>query len=750
MGTATYYYQTLDPSLVSQISNGTSMNYASQINSYNNDQPIHLFVLIALWIVLLVTIIFGTTGNVLVLYVYINRKDNKTCTFFIKMLAVVDLIICLILAPLELYQITTGIRNEFLCKFYGFLSTHVLYSTLLITTIAFDRYFCICWPLYKIITIHRARAIVIVCGLFSSLLAIIPMTEYSTLEHLLQVHNNHSERFSIKYSDENNLLTYNHVEHIKKIDSSVPFIVGNMTDVICSPKSNLHLASSTFIDSYRMFHSTLFAICLLLVLVLYAFIYNAVYQRRITRTRKLSAYRRIIRSYLMHNEVESTGRGTRSAKNFRHHHHHNFPDEHSPPSTLTLICCYCCKTSNEYMHELQRPSEAALHEPLNQRGRRQLHLHHMQDEPSSALTNQHHHRPQIVLEVNGARGKRYSAISMTSMTYLTSGIWDETTSTNLIRSRINSIAATTYCGTEHSSNSRPSTSTEDSFDQTTKLLSPNNTFQLRSMTPPSATHLTVPGLQTPPPTTPTLAPTSDEFITKDNQLKENELPRSVSQCANLRHSSIARKSSNTLSIRQQQRPSDTSVHQRKVSFLTSGGLADQCISEDSSNTYQRSSLTPHNLSLLVNQSQQQQQQQQQNQLTVHINNNRSLSTVSSIDHRNSSIRNFSISSARRPSTFDGETQRVLERQQTQERLANIRTTFTLFIVTAVFILMYLPSLIHTLFKIEPHNFREILFILYYINSACNPLIYSFFNVNFRNDIRRIYECQKREYFARQY
>lgn len=145
--------------------------------------------------------------------------------------------------------------------------------------------------------------------------------------------------------------------------------------------------------------------------------------------------------------------------------------------------------------------------------------------------------------------------------------------------------------------------------------------------------------------------------------------------------------------------------------MTSTGIIDQCISEDSSNTYQRSSLAPPNF-LSVNQV-----PQQGNQLTVHINNHRSLSTTSSIDNTNSSIRNFSISSARRPSTFDGETQRVLERQQTQERLANIRTTFTLFVVTATFIVMYLPSLIHALFKIEPHNFREVLFILYYINSA---------------------------------
>jgi len=86
------------------ISNQTSFDYTNSTSDY----LLHLFILIAVWIVLLTTIVFGTTGNILVLYVYINRNDNKTCTFFIKMLAIVDLIICFILAPLELYQTTTG------------------------------------------------------------------------------------------------------------------------------------------------------------------------------------------------------------------------------------------------------------------------------------------------------------------------------------------------------------------------------------------------------------------------------------------------------------------------------------------------------------------------------------------------------------------------------------------------------------------------------------------------------------------
>ena len=102
------YYQTIVEPL-SSISNETLHEYSNENNSSNTlDHPIHLFVFIAIWIVLLVTIIFGTVGNTLVLYVYINRKDNKTCTFFIKTLAVIDLTICLVLAPLELYHVTTG------------------------------------------------------------------------------------------------------------------------------------------------------------------------------------------------------------------------------------------------------------------------------------------------------------------------------------------------------------------------------------------------------------------------------------------------------------------------------------------------------------------------------------------------------------------------------------------------------------------------------------------------------------------
>ncbi len=127
--------------------------------------------------------------------------------------------------------------------------------------------------------------------------------------------------------------------------------------------------------------------------------------------------------------------------------------------------------------------------------------------------------------------------------------------------------------------------------------------------------------------------------------------------------------------------------------MTSAGVADRCIIEDLPSTNEQINSIPSS----PNQ-----------QLTVHINNYRSLSIDPT---RNSFL------SIRRESTFDCETERVFERQQRQERLANIRTTLTLFVVTATFILMYLPSIIITLFHIKPYDFREVLFLLYYINSA---------------------------------
>ncbi|CAF1588262.1 unnamed protein product [Didymodactylos carnosus] len=84
-------------------------DYIYANDTYHIDTHLYILVSVCIWTVLMSTIVFGSVGNILVLYIYSNRKDNKTCTLFIKVLAVVDLTICILIAPLELYQTTQGI-----------------------------------------------------------------------------------------------------------------------------------------------------------------------------------------------------------------------------------------------------------------------------------------------------------------------------------------------------------------------------------------------------------------------------------------------------------------------------------------------------------------------------------------------------------------------------------------------------------------------------------------------------------------
>jgi hypothetical protein len=76
--------------------------------------------------------------------------------------------------------------------------------------------------------------------------------------------------------------------------------------------------------------------------------------------------------------------------------------------------------------------------------------------------------------------------------------------------------------------------------------------------------------------------------------------------------------------------------------------------------------------------------------------------------------------AHRSSHLDCDTRRIFDRQQRQERRANIRTALTLFIITATFIVMYLPSIIISLFAVKPAEYRDVFFLLYYVNSAVSP------------------------------
>ena len=74
----------------------------------------------------------------------------------------------------------------------------------------------------------------------------------------------------------------------------------------------------------------------------------------------------------------------------------------------------------------------------------------------------------------------------------------------------------------------------------------------------------------------------------------------------------------------------------------------------------------------------------------------------------------------------------------KNRSAHIKTTKVLCIITTVYIIAFLPMFLITHKALEKNI---ILFYLYFINNAANPVIYSFMNRKFRQDIWRMFSCR---------
>lgn len=72
-------------------------------------------------------------------------------------------------------------------------------------------------------------------------------------------------------------------------------------------------------------------------------------------------------------------------------------------------------------------------------------------------------------------------------------------------------------------------------------------------------------------------------------------------------------------------------------------------------------------------------------------------------------------------------------------LANLKTAAMLFVVTVVFVVTFLPAFLMVL-QLVPNN--VIVFYLYFANNVANPVIYSFMNQNFRNDLLKLFKSHR--------
>ncbi|CAG2220137.1 HCRTR2 [Mytilus edulis] len=96
----------------------------------------------------------------------------------------------------------------------------------------------------------------------------------------------------------------------------------------------------------------------------------------------------------------------------------------------------------------------------------------------------------------------------------------------------------------------------------------------------------------------------------------------------------------------------------------------------------------------------------------------------------------------------------LEEKNTTHKIQASKTTLMLGIVTVVFVLSFLPFLTVMVIRNIVKNFEDMLsesaevfykFCLksYFINNSVNPIIYSFMNIQFRRDVRKLFSKQTR-------
>lgn len=220
----------------------TKMN--STIENHSNNEYIYYF--------LFSICIIGTIGNFIVAFVYLRKRDTQTSTFFILLLSFIDLTVCSILIPMIIYmeKIVFKTNNTIFCKMFSFLSTTTVpSSSLLMTTIAFDRYFCICKVNRSILTYKRAKSIAFSLLAFSVCLGIIP-----SLASIISLN-----------------------WRIIKLEN----ITLNISYLQCSvDMEGKETIIGKLIIPFKFFYDGLYLICVLLITFLYILIYKEIYTRR--------------------------------------------------------------------------------------------------------------------------------------------------------------------------------------------------------------------------------------------------------------------------------------------------------------------------------------------------------------------------------------------------------------------------------------------------------------------------------------
>lgn len=119
----------------------------------------------------------------------------------------------------------------------------------------------------------------------------------------------------------------------------------------------------------------------------------------------------------------------------------------------------------------------------------------------------------------------------------------------------------------------------------------------------------------------------------------------------------------------------------------------------------------------------------------HTNVNLLTTNACTVATKSTMTENFELASCNVQPESNRENKRMKRSKslKNKHRFANVKTAGILFIVTIVFILAFLPAWLMAMRAIKGNI---IVFYMHFSYNFANPIIYAFFNQNFRKDIRR--------------
>ena len=251
----------------------------------NEEDESEITIHVAMGMVALLSVC-GIIGNALVILAFSRQKHKLSSTIFILTLAVTDFITSLITMPytivIELMEY--NIWYDFPCKLYQFMKTTTIpFSAFVMVAIALDRYLCIVYPFKHIMTIKRAKLVVMMLVSLAFVIGIICSLMIGTYQTVTENPTNcvaiipHASNRSELITTKMPVVYFNEDEDNKTAHSTQ--MIGDIIHTgIC--QRNTLIFDKHFFDIYQRVYSSLFGVCAVMVIVLYGLTYRSVLAHR--------------------------------------------------------------------------------------------------------------------------------------------------------------------------------------------------------------------------------------------------------------------------------------------------------------------------------------------------------------------------------------------------------------------------------------------------------------------------------------